>query len=63
MQKLQKWLPIIVIVGILLDFGISWAIINNTSRANCWDDVLDKAVTTNIPQHILKQEARGCAKL
>lgn len=63
MDWLRKWLPLLVILGILLDLGISWVLIMNSSRANCWDNVLDRAVTTHVPRHVLEAQARACAKL
>lgn len=66
MEWLRHWLPLLVVVGILLDLGISLVLIEQNSRSNCWDGVLDQAITHKITpaEHAnLYRQAHGCAKL
>lgn len=63
MDHLRRWLPLIVLVGVILDLAISWVLLQQGSQSHCWDSILDQAITTKLSKaehaHLL-HEALGC---
>lgn len=57
-----KWAAIGALVGLLTNLPISGWLYFEGRRANCWDHVLDQAVSRSAPsQAALKIEAQRCA--
>lgn len=74
MDKLKTWMLWIVLIGVVLDLGISGVLYyqqnqlsQNTAAARCWDRVLDDAINTVKPnaqtRAALRVKAQHCAKL
>lgn len=63
-------LALFVIVGALLDVGVFafqtyqyQQVQTNAAKSNCWDHLLDHAITVHASRAVLTREAKACARL